>query len=485
MARRMVRARRASPYQLYLLIAFVVLTVAFAVLFAWMYNLYSSLEANVFGLQRIERAKATETDLWRELFNKYPDAANLVDLLEQKEQRAEQYQIEVHRLLEQLVGDPYAGQSGADLRTTVSSKLEQTTDVLAETAKTLQSSYRAVGDAAGGEVRPTSATAAIQVLRGRVDALLLQIKQDSTAKDSLQQQINGLQEELAAAKQEHARQVAQLESQLQDEKTRLEAARDSAIRQSQEFNERVREFQDQIIVERRKWQEERKKLEQEILRIRNDMNKMAEVIATFRQPPTEPRIDARIVRVSDLAGTAYADLGKDDGVLLGMPFSIFSRGQLGVMDAEPKAQARVVRILDDACELRLFDEGAEPVIPGDLLFNPVYDRQRRLSFRLIGGMDVDGDGVDDTERLKALIQQFGGRIDGQLTVKTDFLVIGEEPEVQAAPGPDAGPMERQRYEEIRKAFLEYTEEKAKAQSFSIPILSMNRFLGLVGIAGRF
>jgi hypothetical protein len=49
---------------------------------------------------------------------------------------------------------------------------------------------------------------------------------------------------------------------------------------------------------------------------------------------------------------------------------------------------------------------------------------------------------------------------------------------------DASPMERQAYEEHRKAFIEYTEAKARAENFSIPVLSLNRFLGLVGIAGQ-
>ena len=83
-----------------------------------------------------------------------------------------------------------------------------------------------------------------------------------------------------------------------------------------------------------------------------------------------------------------------------------------------------------------------------------------------------------------MIQEFGGRVDTDLTVQTDYLVLGEEPKVPPAPGADAGPMERRLYEEVRKAYIEYKKVESAARDFGIPILSLNRFLGLVGIAGQ-
>jgi len=58
------------------------------------------------------------------------------------------------------------------------------------------------------------------------------------------------------------------------------------------------------------------------------------------------------------------------------------------------------------------------------------------------------------------------------------------PTVPPPPAPSDSPMVKQMYDETRKRFIEYTEAIANAQSFSIPILNLNRFLGLVGIAGQ-
>jgi hypothetical protein len=196
-------------------------------------------------------------------------------------------------------------------------------------------------------------------------------------------------------------------------------------------------------------------------------------------------VDGHIVNIAQGGVVAYADLGKKDGVLLGMPFAIFSPTELGKTDPQPKARARIVKIMDNSSELRIYQIQSEsPVIVGDALHNVVYDRQRRLRFSLVGKMDVDGDGVDDVEQLKALVQEFGGRIDVRLTVQTDYLVVGEEPTVGVSPGGSASPQEQQAYEQARLRFIEYSRTKAEAEHFGIPILSMNRFLGLVGIVGR-
>jgi hypothetical protein len=44
-------------------------------------------------------------------------------------------------------------------------------------------------------------------------------------------------------------------------------------------------------------------------------------------------------------------------------------------------------------------------------------------------------------------------------------------------------MERQQYDDAVKRFKAYAETKAAADNFGVPMLSLNRFLGLMGLAG--
>ena len=489
MARRTIHARRASPYLLYLVIAFSVLTVACAVGWGWMYSLKGQTELNAFGQARIQNATSVE-DLWRSVFDNpdYKDGGdNLVDILQKKVELANTYRSEIQRLTERLSGDPFTTQHGNPLRQSISDVLKSTNDILVQTQQAIQESYAVGGDATTADVKTTSMVAAVRSLVQRVKALVLQVKQDATAVGQLEGQIKGLQDELAAAKAEQARQMAQTQQNLTDEKTRLTTARDGAVQQSEQFKEEMQRITDRLIAERRAWTTERDKLTREINTLQNNLKDMAKEVAVFRRVPTETGVDGHVVSLAEQGGgvVAYGDLGKKDGVLLGMTFSIFAPSELGKTVPTPKAQCRIVKIMDNASELRIYEiQRDSPVVAGDVLHNPVYDRSRRMRFVLVGKMDIDGDGVDDSEQLKALVQDFGGRIDPNLTVQADFLVVGEEPVVVAPPSADAPPQERVKYEQQRKAFIEYTEARARAENFSIPILSLNRFLGLVGLAGQ-
>jgi len=483
MARRTIRARYASPYLLYLVIAFAALTVICAVGWGWMYSNKSRVETNTFGIQRLDEAAAAQTDLWQQIFDKYPaEGTTLVDIIEAKDKLANEYRSEIQRLTERIAGDPFSTQRGAELRQSVSDVVKAATDLLAQAGDTLKKSYQ-VGTEAAGQVQVPTFQTAVRALIQRIDGLVAQVNQDAAAIAQLDGQIRGLQAELQTAKDEHARQVAQLQSQLEDEKKRLTAARDIAVEESNKLNASLQRVTERLIAERRQWNTERDKTQHDTQVLRSNLKDLGEELTSFRKVPTETTAAGRIVRIADQSSVAYADLGKKDGVLLGMTFSIFSPGELGKTEPKPKAQARLVKIMDDSCELRTYQlQSDNPVVVGDILHNPIYDRQRHLRFMLVGKMDIDGDGLDDTEQLKALIQEFGGRVDDKLSAQTDYLVVGEEPAVVSAPAPGAGPMEQQLYEDARKRLIEYTDAKAGAETYSIPILSMNRFLGLVGIA---
>lgn len=484
MARRMIRARRASPYQLYLLIAFVVISVGLGVGLAWTWSLMNQHNVNTFGRERLERAKESGRDVWREVLDKYQgEGATLVDVIEAKEKLANEYRSEIQRLTERLVGDPFSTQQGQQLRQSVSDILKATNDVLGQCSEALKKSYQVVGEQ-GGEVRMTSMQVAVRSAIQRIEALVLEVRQNNQSMEDLKGRIRGLQAELAAAKEQHAVQVTQLQQNLEDERKRQVTARDRAVQQSGQFNEETKRVRDQLMAERKQSKIDREKLEREILTRDNALNDLKERLAVFGKIPTEMAADGHVVRVAELGSVAYADFGKKDGVLLGMPFSVFSPAELGKEEPMPKASARVVRILDDTSELRVTVQGNEPVVAGDVLHNPVYDRGRRLRFLLIGKIDMDGDGTDDSGSLKALIQELGGRVETELSVQTDYLIAGEQPAVVAAPGPDAGPMEQQLYEEARAAFVAYTAAMDRAKDFGIPVLSLNRFLGLMGLANR-
>ena len=488
MARRTIRAQRASPYLLYLVIGLALLTVAGGVLAGWMYSLKNKVNDEVFGKARIESSFGKTEELWREtrdgIGKVNPDLTNapLVEVLEVRQKLADEYRSEIQRLAASLSGDPLTTFHGTALRQNVSSVLKSTSDALAKTFETVKASYEG---SAPADIKVASIQSALTTLAQRIDGLAAQIKTDAGTIEKLKTQIAGLQEENAAVKAEAAKELAKVVADAAAEKTALEKAREDALALSKASEAEKTQVLDRMIAIGRTHTVDKEKLTRQTQVLQANLKDLTAELGEVRKVPTETNIDGRIIRLAEGGQVAYGDLGKKDGVLLGMTFSIFAPTELGKPQPLPKAQCRIVKIMDNSCELRIYLlQGDNPVVTGDVLHNPVYDRQRRLRFVLVGKMDIDGDGVDDSEQLKGLIQEFGGRVDPTLTVQTDYLIVGEEPGVVAPLAAGASPMERQVYEEARKRFIDYSEAKAKAENFSIPVLSLNRFMGLVGLAGQ-
>ena len=100
MARRMIRAQRSSPYLLYLVIAFAILTVGGWVFGAWMYSKQHQTLVYVFGEQTVQNTPDL-TVLWRDTLDKYRDDGNtLIKVIENKQARADAYRNEIQRLIQ-------------------------------------------------------------------------------------------------------------------------------------------------------------------------------------------------------------------------------------------------------------------------------------------------------------------------------------------------------------------------------------------------
>ncbi len=112
--------------------------------------------------------------------------------------------------------------------------------------------------------------------------------------------------------------------------------------------------------------------------------------------------------------------------------------------------------------------------------------QNKYVFRVIGEFDVDGSGKPDLNGAKSvelLIERWGGEVVPELQVKTDFLVVGSEPQVPDKPdGFDQAAMAL--YEQKLKERKAYVDAQNRAVALSIPMLNHKRFLYLLGLGNR-
>lgn len=198
--------------------------------------------------------------------------------------------------------------------------------------------------------------------------------------------------------------------------------------------------------------------------------------------------DGEVVRVLD-NDEIFIDLGRKDHIVLGMTFNVYG----SVLDLRPdargnvppgKATVEVTRIDEVTSTARVIrSTSGRAVVEGDVLVNPVYDRNKDYSFFVFGRFDLDGEnGPSDieTEIVNSRIRQWGGTLRDEFAGDIDFLVLGAEPSQPLAPRLDATGAEILEYRRQRQFYEDYQSYLQKAERLSIPVLSQNRLLTLIG-----
>lgn len=151
------------------------------------------------------------------------------------------------------------------------------------------------------------------------------------------------------------------------------------------------------------------------------------------------RPNGRITWVNQTLRTVYLDLGSADSLRPQATFSIFDADANNLTRVEKKGSLEVTRILGDhLAEARILDDRvSQPILAGDLIYSPIFQKGNPIHFALAGIIDADGDGTDDRELVRNLIAISGGVIDaevgadgkrtGEITIDTRYLVVGEQP----------------------------------------------------------
>ena len=188
--------------------------------------------------------------------------------------------------------------------------------------------------------------------------------------------------------------------------------------------------------------------------------------------------DGKISRVSQRQRLVWLNVGRADGLMRQTTFAVYDHDQNGVASAEPKGRIEVVEVSDDhLAEARILeDTAANPILPGDIIHTPSWSPGQRIHFAMAGKMDIDGDGLDDYERVRNIIQLNGGVIDaelrpdgtreGKLSVNTRYLVLGDQPD--------------DRDRDNAKLLADFTAIQTEIQRYSIDIIPVQKLLALMG-----
>ena len=169
---------------------------------------------------------------------------------------------------------------------------------------------------------------------------------------------------------------------------------------------------------------------------------------------------------------------KDTGVSLDEANELRGKATVDIIRmTERSSLARVVR----------FTRG-QTVNEGDLIANIIYDPNISYRFHVFGAFDIDSTGqatTTDRRRVETMVTQWGGQLVRELSYNSDFLVLGQEPQLpERLPASEFDPVKIERVAAQKRKYETYQGLISEAKALSIPILNQNRFLVLVGYYQR-
>lgn len=284
-----------------------------------------------------------------------------------------------------------------------------------------------------------------QTYRNALDYVYTENAKIAQQENEAKKQVKSLEQQLVALEAEKNKQIEAAQSEaneakqdLAGERARFQRERDNIDRQkkqlAQTLADKEAEF-NQRLAEARAAQSQAEDSLTKAERSR------ATLLAERKQEtPSSEVADGQVTYVNQATQTAWIDLGEADSLRRQVTFSVFDSALSDAAKAEKKGSLEVTRLLGDhIAEVKITsDDPRNPILPGDRIYSQVWQRGKALRFGLTGLIDIDGDGISDLQRAKDLIALNGamvdvsleedGTVDGEMTVNTRYLVLGDSPD---------------------------------------------------------
>lgn len=208
------------------------------------------------------------------------------------------------------------------------------------------------------------------------------------------------------------------------------------------------------------------KTDAELAIAQNRLKQAQEKLMTLMPPPDSEvaahKADGKIIFVDNQTKVVNLSIGSNDHVYRGLTFSVYDRNVPIPKDGKGKAEVEVFDIAKDFSSARiLHSEIKNPIMVDDIVANLIWDSSKTNVFVVEGDFDLDNNGQvdpDGTEKIKALIEKWGGKVADSVTIDTDFIVLGIAPKALGKPTfeqTQIDPLATEKYEKSLKKLDRY------------------------------
>ncbi len=317
-------------------------------------------------------------------------------------------------------------------------------------------------------------------------------KQADEARSTALANLDNEVQRVSRLQQSHQETIAALNTDIDRYKSEVDGYRESVNTAKLEMDERVGRIQARSDAEKALLTRNIEELKENLLIANETIGKLrAKGTREILKPADEyALVDGTVVGVNPGAEEVYISLGEKDKVALGMTFAVYSEAKSIRPDPgtgeypRGKAALEVINVGRDSSTCRVTGEiRGNPVVKGDVIANAVYDPNKTYAFVVYGLFDANGDGRHSEQEagdIKAVIQDWGGRVVDDLVGDVDFLVLGTRPMLPPEPGSGAPIEVVLEYQRLRDKATRYDDLLKQAAATSLPVLNQNRLYTLVG-----
>ncbi len=313
-------------------------------------------------------------------------------------------------------------------------------------------------------------------------------------KNQLKKLQNQFDDAMAAGFEKEQTLLAEKEKYQQQFKTIEENYNQLKTMTEQTSEQQVKTLMTQMEEERARYNDLNKELlkTQAELKIAQDrMSRSQERLQELVPPPDSEvaayKPDGRIILIDDESKTVHLNIGSSDHVYRGLTFSVYEKNAPIPKDGRGKAEIEVFDIGKNVSVARIIHANAKkPIVLDDIIANLIWDSEKINVFVVSGEFDLDDDGepeYDAVNKIKLLIEKWGGRVSEAVSIDTDFLVLGQIPKVLKKPSfeqLEIDPMAMEKYEQALQKLERHKEAQKQAQVLSIPVFNAERFLYFIG-----
>lgn len=330
-------------------------------------------------------------------------------------------------------------------------------------------------------------------VRNEYEQLWKKFNQTKTDLDTATTTIKKRDDELKEAQKNYETNLAKLQKQSNTDE-------DSNRKSIQELRDNIKSLGDELSTAKKKAEDEKKtmlaqmtKKDQEIKhrdeRIKEQADRIEQYQVKSTEAPASLRTDWKIVRMDARGTNPYINVGSADRVKPQLTFNIYGVGIDGRVNPQPKGTLEVVNVVNDhlsrARVTSVKDPNRDPIMENDVIYNASWNPNLQKHVALAGIMDLTGDGRDslpefmrNLQRQNVVIDSWLDPKDGSIkgdgiTVRTDYLIIGESQEFS-----EKGREKSSDFQKKLDAARKQMEQQAAKNG--VQIVPLHKYLEMIG-----